>query len=100
MPRGQADQLLDQLVVLALEVELVDDLADRGASAQSFSTKAYDSSPLFSTSVGREVELLRSCRRPCRVTITLAVARLLVAADHDQLLAGEQVERPAWDRRG
>jgi hypothetical protein len=58
--------------------------------AHSFSTKAYDSSLLLDQ-LGGEVELLLFAPPTFALIVTLASPGLLVAADHHQLLAGEQV---------
>ena len=61
-------------------------------TAQSFSTKAYDSSLLFSTSLAGKSNFCSSLPH-LAADDHLGVARLLVAAHQHQLLAGEQVER-------
>ena len=62
---GQRDQLVDQLVVPAFEVELVDDLAD-AARGPELVDEGVRVVVAFVDEVGGEVERLLLRRRPCR----------------------------------
>ena len=89
MLRRQGNQLLDQFVVLALQVHLVDDIAD-----------AAHGPKLFDECIRVVLALLRQLRRKIEFSLFLAdlaangylgVAWLLVAPDQHQLFALEQV---------
>jgi hypothetical protein len=85
--RGEANQFFDQLVVLAAEINLVDDLAD-----------APHGPELLDEGMGLVVRLLHELGGKIEGLLFVAhfardrhlgVASLLIAADHDQLLARE-----------
>ena len=65
VPRGQIDQLLDQLVVLALQVDFVEDLA-HAADGPELLDEAVAFVAALLDQLGGEIELLLAGRRPCR----------------------------------
>ena len=91
MPRGQFDQFLHQLVVLAVEVHLVEDLAHAADGPQ-----LLDEGQRFVVALlderGGEVELLLLVADLARHD-HLGRARLLVTPHDDQLIAGKQIAR-------
>ncbi len=89
VPRGQLNQLLDQLVVFAFEVDLVEDVAH-----------AADGPELFDEAVGGVAALLHEGGRKIELLVPgshfaadrhLGRAGPLVAAHQHELLAGKQV---------
>ena len=90
VPCRELDQFLDELVVLALEVQFVEDLADPADRPELLDEGVRLVAALFDQ-VDPEIELL-----PLAVDRSgndhLGPTVLLVAADHHELLAGEKIE--------
>ena len=90
MARGELDQLLDQFLVLALQVQFIEDFADPADGPELLDEGQGLVVALFHQLGGEVVGLLLAADRA--FDDDLGLARRMVAADHDQLLAGEQVE--------
>ena len=88
---GEGDQFLDQLLVAAFEVELVDDLADAPRGPQLRDERVRVVVALVDE-LGREVERLLLAADVAGER-HLGRAAVVIAADEHDLIAGEQVER-------
>ena len=84
-------QFLDQFVVLSLEVDFVENLADSPHGPQLFDERQAFVAAMIDE-VGREVEFLRRAIDAAG-DLDLRRASFLVSPDNHQLLAGKQIVR-------